>query len=147
MPDWTRMVRSPKLISRTLFILPTPRTIASSCGIAPPASDVPAPLGTTFTPFSLQKARIAATSSVVVGRTTASGMRRYDVSASVSNARRSSSLVINDSGGIRAESPEIMASRRKIMALSGIGKAIPIILLQFGKVDILATLPISSRLS
>ena len=39
-------------------------TTASSCGMAPPASDVPAPRGTTFTPSRAQQARTAATSSV-----------------------------------------------------------------------------------
>ena len=32
------------------FIFDTPITIASSCGMAPPANDVPAPRGTTLTP-------------------------------------------------------------------------------------------------
>jgi hypothetical protein len=47
-----------------------------SCGIAPPASDVPAPRGTTLTPLSWQKRITAETSAVEVGSTTASGMRR-----------------------------------------------------------------------
>jgi hypothetical protein len=50
--------------------------MASSCGIAPPASDVPAPRGTTFTPLSWQKRITAETSAVEVGSTTASGIRR-----------------------------------------------------------------------
>ena len=74
MPDCTRAVRFSKSTSSTRFILATPSTMASACGIAPPHSEVPAPRGTTFTPFSWQKRRMAETSSVVEGSTTASGI-------------------------------------------------------------------------
>src|SRR3954447_18509266 len=39
-PDWTRAVRLSKSVSSTRFILETPRMMASSCAMAPPASDV-----------------------------------------------------------------------------------------------------------
>ncbi len=54
MPAWTRAVRLEKSTSSTRFILATPRITASSCAMAPPASEVPAPRGTTRTPFSWQ---------------------------------------------------------------------------------------------
>ena len=76
MPDCTRAVRFSKSTSSTRFILATPSTMASACGIAPPHSEVPAPRGTTLTPFSWQKRRMAETSSVVEGSTTASGIWR-----------------------------------------------------------------------
>ena len=58
-PACTRMKRSARLTSRTRFILATPSTMASSCGMAPPESEVPAPRGTTLTPFSWQNRRTA----------------------------------------------------------------------------------------
>ena len=74
MPASTRAVRFSKSTSRTRFILATPRMIASSCAMAPPASEVPAPRGTTRTPLAWQKAITAETSAVVEGSTTASGI-------------------------------------------------------------------------
>jgi hypothetical protein len=64
------------LISRIRLIFERPITIASSCGMAPPDNDVPAPRGTTLTPTSLQYFSTCATSSVDRGRATASGIRR-----------------------------------------------------------------------
>ena len=54
MPDSTRATRLSKSMSRTRVILPTPRMMASSCAMAPPASEVPAPRGTTRTPLAWQ---------------------------------------------------------------------------------------------
>ena len=48
----------------------------SVSGRAPPESPVPAPRGTTLTFSASQKRRMAATCSVVVGRTTAMGSAR-----------------------------------------------------------------------
>ncbi len=76
MPACTRMQRFSKSASSTRFSLETPTTMASSCGMAPPASEVPAPRATTFTPFAWQKRITAETSFVEEGSTTASGMRR-----------------------------------------------------------------------
>ena len=50
--------------------------MASSSGKAPPHSEVPAPRGTTLMWFSWQKRRMALTSSVMSGSTTASGRQR-----------------------------------------------------------------------
>ena len=54
----------------------TPTTTASSAGSAPPHSEVPAPRATTLMPPSRQKRSTRATSCVLVGNTTASGIRR-----------------------------------------------------------------------
>ena len=52
-------------------------TTASSCGIAPPASEVPAPRGTTGTPCAWQIAQDRRDLlASCAGSTTASGMRR-----------------------------------------------------------------------
>jgi len=53
-----------------------PTTTASAVGIEPPASEVPAPRGTTGTPSAAQTRSTAATSSVERGSTTASGGQR-----------------------------------------------------------------------
>src|SRR3954454_102180 len=76
-PACTRAVRFSKSVSRMRFILATPKMMASSCGMAPPESDVPAPRGTTLTPCSWQNFRTADTSSVVDGSTTALAMGQF----------------------------------------------------------------------
>ena len=58
------------------LILVSAMTTASSCGIAPPESEVPAPRGTTLTFSSRQSRMTRATSSVERGSATASGSRR-----------------------------------------------------------------------
>ncbi len=62
----------------------SPITTASASGSAPPESEVPAPRGTTRTPFAWQYRSTAATCSVLDGSTTASGTCRYALSPSVS---------------------------------------------------------------
>jgi hypothetical protein len=54
----------------------TPSTMLSAVGSEPPASDVPAPRGTTGKPSAWQNFSTAATSSVVAGSTTARGWQR-----------------------------------------------------------------------
>ena len=70
------MKRSAVETSSTSFRRATPRTTESAVGIAPPASEVPEPRGTTGTPSSWQTRRAAATSSVLSGSTTARGGQR-----------------------------------------------------------------------
>ena len=76
MPASTRAVRFSKSMSRMRFIFEMPRITASSCAMAPPASEVPAPRGTTRTPLAWQNAITAETSAVVEGSTTARGILR-----------------------------------------------------------------------
>ena len=59
-----------------------PMMTLSAVGSAPPASEVPAPRGTTLTPSRWQTPIAAATSAVERGSATASGGQRYAVSAS-----------------------------------------------------------------
>ena len=63
-------------MSRKAFSRIVPITTQSAVGSAPPASEVPAPRGTTGTPRRWQTRIAAATSSVDRGRTTASGAQR-----------------------------------------------------------------------
>src|SRR3972149_11347171 len=73
MPASTRATRLVRSMESTLFMRVRQSTMASSSGKAPPDREVPAPRGTTLTWFSWQKRRIALTSSVDSGSTTASG--------------------------------------------------------------------------
>src|SRR5690606_22985846 len=73
-PGCTTASCSRGLIYRMEFIRSSAITTPLSKALAPPDRPVPAPRGTTGTPASAQTRTAAATCSVVVGRTTASGL-------------------------------------------------------------------------
>ena len=111
------MVRSANIrLSSTRLSFETPTTIASSCGIAPPAREVPAPRATTFTPFSLQKRITAATSCRGrEGSTTAMGSRANRRWSGV-GLEGAALVLVNDQRDRAADqsgrSPPRIASRR-----------------------------------
>ena len=74
-PAWTRQSRSSALSSSTASIAVRSSETPPWTGSTWPSSELPAPNGITGTPCSEQMRRIAATSSVLCAKATASGSR------------------------------------------------------------------------
>ena len=82
-PGWTTATRLAWSISRMAAMRVMTTVRAPSTPVAPPDRPVPAPRGTSATPWAAARRTIAATSAVEVGKATASGIPgwRYSVSS------------------------------------------------------------------
>src|SRR5262249_41085125 len=104
-PGWPVAHRLGRSSSR-MCVIRVIETITPPHGaVVPPMSPVPEPRGTIGTRALRQSRTIACTSSVLVGRTTASGAALYSVSMSLSYVRRPSGVSTTPAGPSRRSSP------------------------------------------